>query len=517
MPANTRCSALATPSSLLGIYTALGTGIGVSLLSCGGQPQKADTAKHPNVIVILADDLGYGDISGYGATAIHTPNIDRLVQQGLRFTNGYATSATSTPSRFALMTGMYPWRNKEAHILSGDAPLIIGADEETLPGMFRQAGYATGVVGKWHLGLGDGTIDWNGHIAPGPCETGFDYCFIMAATNDRVPCIYVENHSVVHLDKNDPIEVSYLHNFEGEPTGKSHPERLKIHPSDNQHDMSIINGISRIGFMKGGKAAQWVDETMAEVFLDKAKGFIDKQKDHPFFLYYCLHQPHAPRVPNEQFAGRSALGVRGDVILEADWCVGQLLDLLEEKGILENTIVIFTSDNGPVATEGYYDDGMDKLGDHRPAGPFRGGKYSLFEGGTHIPFIVQWPGVITPGVSDAMICQMDFFNSFSTLTGQPVNLQKDSRDLMKVLLGQSEKGRENLVQEAMGKLAFRQGDWAYIPSYAGGTQIANNDTGNSPSEQLYYLKSDIGEQENLAFSEPAQLEEMKNRFSQIIK
>ena len=491
--------------------------MGTTIASCGDSANQNDVPIPPNVIVILADDLGYGDVSGYGAKAIQTPHIDRLIDQGLRFTCGYATSATSTPSRYALMTGMYPWRNKDAHILPGDAPLIIGADEETLPGLFRKAGYATGAVGKWHLGLGDGVIDWNGYIAPGPCEVGFDYSYIMAATNDRVPCVYVENNQVVNLDKNDPIAVSYDQNFDSEPTGQDNPELLKIFPENAQHAMSIVNGISRIGYMRGGQTARWVDETMAEVFLRQVIHFIDRQNDKPFFLYYGLHEPHAPRVPGKLFAGKSELGVRGDVILEADWCVGQLLDHLQNKGLLENTLIILTSDNGPVATEGYIDDGLEKLGDHLPAGPLRGGKYSLFDGGTRAPFVVQWKGVITPGVSDAMICQIDFYNSFASLIRQPVNWQKDSRDLMDVLLGKSQKGRRNLVQEAMGRLAFRQGDWAYIPSYPGVNQIANNDTGNAPVEQLYNLDSDLGEQENLSSKAPDKLAAMKNEFLRIIK
>ncbi|MDR1865401.1 MAG: arylsulfatase [Bacteroidales bacterium] len=489
--------------------------IGGIFVSCGNIRQ-AD--RQQNVIVVLADDLGYGDVSGYGATTIQTPNIDRLTKQGLKFTCGYATSATSTPSRYALMTGQYPWRNKKARILPGDAPLIIGTDVETLPKMFKRAGYATGAVGKWHLGLGTGSIDWNGHIAPGPRETGYDYSYIMAATNDRVPCVYVENNHVVHLDGNDPIEVSYVRNFDGEVTGKEHPELLKMHPSHG-HDQSIVNGVSRIGFMRGGKSALWVDETMAEVFLGSVKSFIDRQGNQPFFLYYGLHQPHVPRLPNERFAGKSGLGARGDAILEADWCVGQLLDYLDEKGLTENTIIVFTSDNGPVVDDGYKDDAVEKLGAHRPAGHLRGGKYSLFEGGTRVPFIVQWKGTVKPGTSDAMICQMDMYNSFARFTGQAADPKKDSRDVLDALLGRSQTGRTDLIQEAQGKLAYRRGEWAYIPSYKGPafSKWTNSDLGNAPEEQLYHLGSDIGETENLAKSHPSELEELRKRFQEITK
>ena len=202
--------------------------------------------------------------------------------------------------------------------------MLIKEEMSTLPKMFRQAGYATGVVGKWHLGLGNGNLNWNEHISPSPNEIGFEYSYIMAATNDRVPSVYVKNGNVVNLDPDDPIEVSYRQNFPGEPTGKNNPELLKMHPSVG-HAGSIVNGVPRIGFMRGGKAALWNDETMYEVFLNEAKNYVHEHKEGPFFLYYALHQPHVPRLPNEKFAGKSKLGPRGDVILEADYCVQEFL------------------------------------------------------------------------------------------------------------------------------------------------------------------------------------------------
>ncbi|MDD4632123.1 MAG: sulfatase-like hydrolase/transferase, partial [Proteiniphilum sp.] len=320
----------------------------------------------PNIIVILADDLGYGDVSAYGAQTIHTPNIDRLGNEGIKFMNGYATSATSTPSRYALMTGMYPWKNKEAKILPGDAPLIIQESQYTLPKMMQEAGYTTGAIGKWHLGMGRGEIDWNETVKPGANEIGFDYSCLIAATNDRVPTVYVENGNVVGLEKDDPIQVSYEENFDDEPTALTHPELLKMHWSHG-HNNSIVNGIPRIGFMKGGEKARWVDEDMADYFIDKVKNFIQKNKENPFFLYFGLHQPHVPRTPNERFAGATGMGPRGDAIAEADWCVGEVLSQLEELGLLENTLVIFSSDNGPVLNDGYKDQAVELLGDHTPA------------------------------------------------------------------------------------------------------------------------------------------------------
>ena len=228
----------------------------------------------PNIIYILADDLGFGDVSAYGSTTIHTPNIDSLAHGGVCFTNGYATSATSTPSRYSVMTGKYPWTNPDAKILPGNAALIIDTSAITLPKVMKQAGYVTGSVGKWHIGLGDGNVDWNERVYPGASEIGYDYSFIQAATNDRVPCVFLENGRVVGLDPNDPLYVDYRKNFPGEPTGKNNPELLRMHPSVG-HAGSIVNGVPRIGFQKGGKAAQWKDEEMAELFLDKAKQFVN--------------------------------------------------------------------------------------------------------------------------------------------------------------------------------------------------------------------------------------------------
>jgi arylsulfatase A-like enzyme len=265
----------------------------------------------PNVIIINADDLGYGDVSCYGATKIQTPNIDALAAHGIRFTNAHSSAATCTPSRYSLITGKYAWRKKGTGILPGDAALIIPTNEITLPKVFKQAGYATAVVGKWHLGLGnDVQKNWNAPVKPGPNEVGFDYSFIFPATADRVPTVFLENHDVVALDKNDTIEVDYKNKIGNEPTGKEHPELLKMPASPGQgHDQTIVNGIGRIGYMSGGKKARWTDEELAPTFLSKAKQFIEENKDHPFFLYYALNEPHVPRMPATMFKNKSLLGL----------------------------------------------------------------------------------------------------------------------------------------------------------------------------------------------------------------
>ncbi len=477
-----------------------------------GNKNATENISKPNIVVIYLDDLGYGDLSSYGATELKTPNIDALANGGIRFTNGYATSATCTPSRYGLLTGAYPWRNEDAKILPGTAPLLIGTEQQTLPKMLKSAGYQTAIVGKWHLGLGTGEIDWNQHISPGPNEVGFDYSYIMAATQDRVPTVYIDNGNVVGVDTADPIEVNYQKNFEGEPTAIDHPEMLTM-KWHHGHNNSIVNGIPRIGFMKGGAKAKWTDIDMADHFLAKAQEYVKGHKEHLFFLYYALNEPHVPRTPNPRFVGQSGMGPRGDAILEADWCIGEFMKTIEAEGLLENTLIIFSSDNGPVLNDGYYDDAVEKLGNHKPAGSLRGGKYSLFDAGTHVPFITYWKGTIKPQVSDALVCQLDLLASLAKLTGAEVT-STDSQNILDALMGKSTVGRESLILEASSKTALRKGDWLMIPPYKGPAvaKEVNIELGNSSEYQLYNLKEDVGEQNNLAASNPEKLAEMQKAF-----
>lgn len=502
-------------NSLRALFAALA----VSLSACqpsAKSPENEPARPLPNIVLIYLDDLGYGDTGAYGATALATPNIDSLAAGGLRFTDGYAASATCTPSRFALLTGMYPWREKEARILPGNAPLLIDTAQLTLPALLKKQGYQTGIVGKWHLGLGDGNVDWNGHVAPGPNELGFDYSYILAATQDRVPTVYIQNGGVVGLDLNDPISVDYQQNFPGEPTALDHPELLKLN-WDHGHNNSIVNGIPRIGFMKGGQAARWVDEDMADTFLAEAREFVTDHKGGPFFLYYALQQPHVPRTPHARFAGTTGLGPRGDAIAEADWCIGELMKTLKEEGLLENTLVILSSDNGPVLNDGYVDQAVELNGSHTPWGPLRGGKYSLFQAGTRVPFIVSWPGNVAPGVSNALVSQVDLLASLGRLAGAEVS-GTDSQDLLDALLGRTSQGREALVLEATGRTAFRKGEWVLIPPHEGPAVAANVniELGNSPGYQLYHLSDDTGETRNLAGEESARLQELIAAFEDVI-
>jgi arylsulfatase A-like enzyme len=494
--------------------------IGTFLLAAGyAQPEKQGQnvpEKKPNVIVILADDLGFGDVSAYGSKTISTPNIDCLANGGVCFTNGYATSATSTPSRYALMTGMYPWKKKGAKILPGDAPLIIDESQYTLPKMMLSAGYATGAIGKWHLGMGVGKVDWNKTIKPGANEIGFQYSCLIAATVDRVPTVYIENGNVVGLNPSDPLFIDYDKNFAGEPTAISDPEMLRMQWSHG-HNNSIVNGIPRIGYMKGGKSALWKDEDMADYFISKVKTYITEHKNGPFFLYYGLHEPHVPRIPNQRFVGKTTMGPRGDAIVEADWCVGELFSHLEKEGILDNTIIIFTSDNGPVLDDGYKDGAAEMAGNHKPAGGLRGGKYSLFDGGTHVPFFVYWKGHIKSVKSDALICQIDILASLSDMLGVPLPKNLDSENHLNALLGKTTRARKDLVVEAEGRLAYRKGNWIMLPPYKGSKKnITGNELGNLGEYGLYDISEDLTQKNNLATRYQRILDSMKSNFFKIV-
>ena len=475
-------------------------------------------AAPPNIVLIYADDLGYGDLGCYGSKAIETPNVDRLAKEGLRFTDAHATSATCTPSRYALLTGQYPWRKSGTGILKGDAPLIIPPGSDTLPAILQKAGYQTAVIGKWHLGLGTpaAPADWNGLITPSPREIGFTYHHIMAATGDRVPSVYVENGRVANLDPADPIRVSYGEKIGTEPTGRDNPELLKV-KADPQHSDTIVHGVSRIGFMTGGQAARWKDEELGDHFTAKAVEFIESKKDGPFFLFFALHEPHVPRVPAPRFVGKTGLGPRGDAIAQLDDHVGKILATLERLKLRENTLVLLSSDNGPVLNDGYMDDADEKNGSHTPAGPLSGGKYSKLEGGTRVPFITSWPGKITPGVSSALTSQIDLLASFAALAGSsvPPGSATDSRNALEVLIGKSTTGRATLVEQGTNGLALREGNWKFIPSDKGAAQVKSMRTGNSPQPQLYDLSQDPGETKNLAKEKPEKLQELSSAFEQI--
>ena len=500
-----------------------------ALHACGAKqtddtvaPSGAEEPRLPNFVIFYVDDLGYADVGSYGAVGVETPHIDSLAAGGVRFTDAHSSAATCTPSRYSLLTGEHGFRSR-AEILPGDAPALIRPGKPTIASMLKRAGYATAVVGKWHLGLGDGSVDWNREVKPGPLEIGFDYSFLLPATGDRVPTVFLENHRVVDLDPTDPIEVSYRKKVGDRPTGYENPELLRV-KADRQHSDTIVNGVSRIGHMGGGESALWVDEEFPDVFTEKAVAFVRANKDRPFFLFHSFHDIHVPRLPNPRFEGLSTMGPRGDAIAQTDWIVGALVNELERLGIAENTLVIFTSDNGPVLDDGYADRSVELLGQHKPWGPFRGGKYSAFEAGTRVPTIAWWPGTIEPTSSDALVSQLDIYATVAALAGVELadGEALDSRDQLDTWLGRSPTGRKYLLEESVGTLSLRKDNWKYIvpfsgkelPDWLGPKGIEG---GFEPEPQLYDLSLDIGEQNNLAADNAGMVEELQRVVEQIVE
>ena len=458
----------------------------------------AESPSKPNIVFILADDLGYGDLGCYGATKIETPHCDQLAREGLRFTDAHAPSAMCTPTRYSFLTGEYAWRKRNTGILSGITGLIIEPGRLTVPSLLRQAGYTTGVVGKWHLGLGTTPTDYNAAIKPGPLDIGFDYAWLLPATGDRVPCVWVENRHVVNLDPGDPIRLDYRVK-RGEPR-------------------SYVMGVPRIGAQTGGKAALWKDDEIADVLAERSVAFIERHKGSPFFLYLATHDIHVPRVPHARFRGSSQAGVRGDAVVSFDWTVGRVLEALDRLKLAKNTLVIVTSDNGGNLESNGPDTvnagTLETNNGHAYNGSLRGGKYEYWEGGTRVPFIVRWPGRIKPGESDALIALVDMMNSLAALTGQslPAGAGPDSCNVLPSLIGKTKAGRDSLVLVEHGArgLALRQGAWKYVPASPGQwlprkSKRAKKATGAC---LLFDLSTDLGETRNVAQVHPTRVKSM---------
>lgn len=487
-----------------------------SCLAVHAENKNQNTDK-PNVIFIYADDLGYGDLECYGAKNVQTPNVNRLASEGIRFINAHATAATSTPSRYSMLTGEYAWRKPGTDVAAGNAGMIIRPEQYTMADMFKSSGYATGAFGKWHLGLSDKTAqqDWNAPLSASLGDLGFDYSYIMAATADRVPCVFIENGQVANYDPSAPIEVSYIKNFPGEPTGKDNPELLYNLKPSHGHDMSIVNGISRIGYMKGGGKALWKDENIADSITTHAVDFIKQHKDEPFFMYFATNDVHVPRFPHNRFRGKNKMGLRGDAIAQFDWSVGQLLEALDKMGLTQNTLIILSSDNGPVVDDGYDDKAEELLNGHEPAGNLRGGKYSAFEGGTRVPVIVHWPKAINkPEVSDVLISQIDWLASLASLVDAriPKGSAPDSYNRLANLLGQDKTDRPWVIEQASNHtLSVRTKDWKFIEGSDGPKMIPwgpKIETGYLGIPQLYDMKQ-AGEKVNLATEHPEKVFELQ--------
>jgi arylsulfatase A len=362
-------------------------------------------------------------------------------------------------------------------------------------------------------------------LKPGPLEFGFDTCFLLPTTNDRVPQVYVKDHRVLNLDPKDPLWVGKKKPSEDHPTGITHRDTLKMDWTHG-HNATIHNGISRIGFYTGGHAARFRDEDLADKWVEQSKLWIEENKDDPFFLFFASHDIHVPRMPHERFQGATRLGFRADSIIQLDWCVGELMKAVDAAGIAEDTIFVFCSDNGPVMDDGYADEALEKLGDHRAGGHLTGGKYSVYEGGTRTPFITRWKGTIEPGVSEEVVCTIDLYTSFARLTGAKLadDAALDSLDVLAALLGEEgADGRKELVQQDngnRGNFGFRSGDWKLQLHESKKARnvvveklLENTDV---PRFQLFNLAEDPAEKENIIDEQPEKAEELKARLQEII-
>jgi arylsulfatase A-like enzyme len=458
----------------------------------GGEP-----AARPNVVIILADDLGYGDTSCYGAKLVETPNIDRLASQGRRFTDAHTPSSVCSPTRYGLITGRYCWRTSlKRQVLGVTAPLHIEPTRMTIASLLRGLGYTTAAVGKWHLGYGSGRqTDYNKPLSPGPKDVGFDYHFGVPSNHGDLTRCYIEYEEIVDRK---PGENYVLPKKDGMPKGLAKPR---------------------------------VDDRVDITLTEKAVAWIDKNHAKPFFLYFTPVAVHNPVTPNKQFRGQSKCGIYGDYIRELDWSVGQILAALDRHKVADNTLVIFSSDNGGVVTPDKEsadfpltlenDDGgavtkhyrtaqMDayKAG-HRACGILRGRKHSIFEGGNRVPFIVRWPGKAPAGTTcDELIGLTDVLATVAGIVGAklPANAAEDSYDIGPAILGKklTEPIREAIVvHNAEGVFAIRQGPWKLIA--AGAAPDANPKspwTREGAKAQLYHLGKDLQETTNIIAAHP---------------
>jgi len=446
----------------------------------------ATDKKHPNIIFIMADDMGYGDLGCYGAQKIATPNMDRIAAQGIRLIDAHSSSAVCTPSRYSVLTGRYCWRSRlKEWVLWGFEPPLIEPERLTVASFLKSHGYATAAIGKWHLGLGwttvdgqdplpDGTnVDYRVPIQGGPLSLGFDYCFCITGSLDMAPYCFIENDHTV-----------------GIPSEEKHP----YHPQQ------------RKGLMVPG----WRDDLVDVTFAEKAVAFIDghmaSHPEQPFFLYLTPSAPHRPCVPPDFVQGASQAGPRGDMVALVDWMVGQIDDALQRHGLVDNTLIMVTSDNGARATD-YW--GRDW--GHKPNGDLRGQKADIWDGGHREPFVARWPGHIPAGsTSDALICLGDLLATCAEILGVtlPANAAQDSYSFLPVLTGNEARGprREAIVHHSgAGMFSVREGPWKLILGLGSGGFTEprfEEPVPGGPEGQLYHMLQDLGETTNLWLERP---------------
>lgn len=441
-----------------------------------GETKTAAASAKPNIVVVLADDFGFGDAACYDPkfSKIPTPNIDRLAREGMSFTQAHSSSAVCSPTRYGLLTGRYNWRSRlQGGVLGPYAAPLIASNRLTVAGLLQQQGYYTAAIGKWHLGWQwpkrDGKEVFDEPIKEGPTARGFNYYFGTDVPN-YPPYAFIEN---------DHVTV--------QPTARFVASK----------DKSLV--VHRDGPMAPG----WRFDRILPTLAEKAVDYIGQRAKakQPFFLYFALTTPHEPIAPSEQFKGKSGISGVGDLIMESDWALGQVLAALAKNGLAENTLVIFTSDNGHCAYTGL--EPFEKAG-HRVSGPFRGYKMDIWDGGHHLPFIARWPGVVQPGSLCAQITSHnDLMATCAEITGAkiPATDGEDSFSILPLLKGENHPIREAVVtHSAQGMFAMQRGEWKLIVGQGSGGGHAG-DTGPEPG-QLYDTPADIGEAKNLYAQHP---------------
>ncbi len=496
--------------------------IGIYLISCASPSEREPSSEEPlpNIVYILADDLGYGDVRAYNPDSkIPTPHIDQLAREGMLFTDAHSPSSVCTPTRYGVLTGRYCWRSRLPRgVLRGYGRALIDRERMTVASFLQDYDYTTGVIGKWHLGLdwvekedsaevvareittnelgmviemNPESIDFTKKPTDGPLNHGFDYSFILPASLDMDPYCYLENDVLTAI------------------------------PSQYTEGNDLNTGYTEAFWRAGKIAPDFEFDLVLPTFTEKAISFIEQQAQspRPFFLYFPLAAPHTPWVPTIEFADRSQAGTYGDFVAMVDASVGQVLDKLEELGMKDNTLVIFTSDNGPFWTPEL----IEKY-EHRAAGPLRGMKADAWEGGHRVPFIVRWPNKVLSGSrSEALTCLTNLLDTAIDIVGVDFETKpaEDSYSILPVLLGESQEGQEVVIHHSSrGFFAVRKGDWKLILGRGSGgfsePQVYRPKRGE-PVGQLYNLKEDHGENENLYLNQPNKVKELIAELERIRK
>jgi arylsulfatase A-like enzyme len=482
-----------------------------ALIACGVQAAK------PNIVFILADDMGYGDVQSLNPDSkIPTPNLNQLAADGMTFTDGHSPSAVCTPTRYATLTGRYCWRSRLKNgVLGGYSKPLLGKGQPTLASFLRRAGYATGAVGKWHLGMelpmlkeeastkgwgGDPGVDFGGVITDSPIHHGFDSYFGVSASLDMAPYVYIRNDRFTKVPTLEQDRVPFPHFVRNGPRAD---------------DFVIADVLDRL-----------TEE--ATSFIKRAAG--DKEK--PFFLYMPLTGPHKPTQPHERFRGKTGLGEYGDFVHQVDWTVGEVLKTIDDVGVRDNTLVVYSSDNGSymfTAKDSIAEDHVDKSAvqkfrrsTHKANGDLRGTKADVYEAGHRVPLFVRWPGKVDKGSKcNKTVCLTDFFATFSEVVGQevPEGAAEDSYSLLAMLSGDqsAERGAPVIHHSVNGTFAIRDGKLKMIAGMGSGGREKPKGEPFSEPYQLYDIDADVSESNNLALESASDVKRLSEMLDAMRK